>query len=1841
MRNLSVRFIKCVIGLSVALIAVSNCFNVLSNSPRLPGDDPSQRAVATTNQLNSNFSAPRSTVNGLFEQDREGVIGARAELATRASALSPFAPNITATKSHTPPGSANPGDTLTYTVVISNSGASDATGVNFSDTIDPNTTLVPGSVKASPIAVDDNYHTIGNVNISVPAAQGVVANDSNSGFGNLSVTKVNTTSVPGTASTANGSVTMNSDGSFSYIPNVAFRGPTDSFTYTLDNGSGSTDTATVTIAVNGLIWFVDTTAAPGGDGRLSTPFNCLVGPGCFDPVAADIADDNIFVYTGLYTGGLTLLSGQKLIGQGASQSLLMITGLSAPSGNNLLPSTGGANPTITSTANGVNLGSNNQIWGVTFGNKTGAGISGTNFGTLTVRDTTINGTGQALDLSTGTLDAIFQSISSVSSSSTGITVNAAAGSMSVTGATSVTSLTGVGVNLTNNTGTFTFSALNITNTTQKGLLATDNSNTITTTSGTISSTGAAAVEITRSSGTTPLAVSLTSVSANGGASGIVLTNTSGSLTITGGGTTTNGGDSSGGTIQNTTAAGISVNNATNLSLTNMNIHNTFRSGIDGTLVNGLTFAYGTIDRSGLDNALNPVDTGAGGVDVSNIGLNHIASGINNLSGTVSITHSIFTNAWYHGVDIYDESGTIGDLTISDNTLTSSTDTNQSKGVGIRVQTRGTALGAGGVTKASISTNSVNNYPSDSGIRISGGNATLGPQAILGVPGSGTNVFSITNNAVGGPNSATPMGSNGIETSMTGTGQAKFAITNNGTVAVPIRHFKGIGITCSGGNLAVVVATISGNFIDAGDNIFGSSGMSVGAQLGVGQAGSVAASIINNTVNNSDGNGIFAGASNSGNSANLIIQNNTVGAPRGGSAGIRVISGSSAGNTSVCLNISGNTTTGSGGNPGIAVRKQGTNASVNTFGIVGLTPSPANPNQTEDFVGTQNPGSAFGDPGFSNDGLRTVRCIVLSGSNFVSCGSFTVSSVLQEVAASSANPVSDDPSASSSSDDRDTLYAARGKGTYDKNDKELKQDELDWIVQAAIQRWSMVGLSPDELARLRAVSFEVADLSDGHLAVATPTGVRIDKKAVGYGWFFDQSPLEDSEFDVQVLDIERQTSELSPAHGKIDLLTVVMRELGTVYLQRKNRVPKQLRPLMQNTLSPAVRRMPAFNIPDRSSSRLGPGAAKSLNTKAIAPLPSPGTSDSPTAIPAVFNSTADLMPGSYGRNAKRIGYAAISPPVAALSPFSGETVNLSVGTIPPGKSVTIMFQVTINNPFPNGVCSVSNQGHVTGSNFGQVDTNIDVTPINKAPTIACPADIIKNTDPGVCTATATYTTPTGDGCPAPTVTCNPPSGFAFPKGITTVTCTATNGNLPNATCTFTVTVKDNEAPVCHLPANITQNNDAGACNAVVSYTATATDNCGTATINCTPASGSTFSKGTTTVNCTASDDSPDSADTNCSFTVTIKDTEAPVCHLPANIVTNNTANACSANVSYTATATDNCPGATISCSPSSGSPFNVGTTTVNCTASDTSTDSPDTNCSFTVTVRDTQAPTIGACPPNMSVTSSGGCQTVNYTPPTATDNCGSATVNCSPASGFCFPTGTTTVTCTASDTSPDSPNSSCSFTVTVVPCAITCPANITVGNSPGQCGATVTYSPNTNGGCGTIVCSPSSGSFFPVGTTTVTCTTTAGPSCSFTVTVNDTEGPHITVTTQPIELWPPNHKYHTINMSDLVASATDNCSGNLINSVVIASVSSDEPENSSGSGNTLNDIVIAANCKSVDLRAEREGGGNGRVYTIVLRVKDAAGNVGTASRTVTVPANQGGGPAVLGPGPGYTVTGTCP
>lgn len=84
------------------------------------------------------------------------------------------------------------------------------------------------------------------------------------------------------------------------------------------------------------------------------------------------------------------------------------------------------------------------------------------------------------------------------------------------------------------------------------------------------------------------------------------------------------------------------------------------------------------------------------------------------------------------------------------------------------------------------------------------------------------------------------------------------------------------------------------------------------------------------------------------------------------------------------------------------------------------------------------------------------------------------------------------------------------------------------------------------------------------------------------------------------------------------------------------------------------------------------------------------------------------------------------------------------------------------------------------------------------------------------------------------------------------------------------------------------------------------------------------------------------------------------------------------------------------------------------------------------------------------------------------------------------------------------------------CELTCPANVAVSNDAGQCGAVVNYpAPTTNGDCGPIVCTPPSGSFFPVGATPILCFEDAGEgggggsTCGFDVTVNDTQPPSIT------------------------------------------------------------------------------------------------------------------------------------
>ncbi len=193
------------------------------------------------------------------------------------------------------------------------------------------------------------------------------------------------------------------------------------------------------------------------------------------------------------------------------------------------------------------------------------------------------------------------------------------------------------------------------------------------------------------------------------------------------------------------------------------------------------------------------------------------------------------------------------------------------------------------------------------------------------------------------------------------------------------------------------------------------------------------------------------------------------------------------------------------------------------------------------------------------------------------------------------------------------------------------------------------------------------------------------------------------------------------------------------------------------------------------------------------------------------------------------------------------------------------------------------------------------------------------------------------------------------------------------------------------------------------------------------------------------------------------------------------------------------------------------------------------------------------------------------------------------------------------------------------CVLNCPDDITVSNDPGQCGAAVNFDiPAFTGNCGiTLTTSPENGSFFPVGTTAVTVTATrldgSSDSCTFDVTVNDTEVPVLSQpTTNPSTLWPPNHQMEDVTVNYTV---TDNCP-----LTCTLSVTSNEAIDGLGDGDTAPDWFVVDD-HHVQLRSERSGKGNGRIYTITTSCTDGTHTV-TKTSTVLVPKSMKGAWSVI-------------
>lgn len=128
--------------------------------------------------------------------------------------------------------------------------------------------------------------------------------------------------------------------------------------------------------------------------------------------------------------------------------------------------------------------------------------------------------------------------------------------------------------------------------------------------------------------------------------------------------------------------------------------------------------------------------------------------------------------------------------------------------------------------------------------------------------------------------------------------------------------------------------------------------------------------------------------------------------------------------------------------------------------------------------------------------------------------------------------------------------------------------------------------------------------------------------------------------------------------------------------------------------------------------------------------------------------------------------------------------------------------------------------------------------------------------------------------------------------------------------------------------------------------------------------------------------------------------------------------------------------------------------------------------------------------------------------------------------------------------------------------------------------------------------------------------------------NDRDPPRLTL--QTVVLWPPDHRYERIDVDDCIRRVEE-CDPDW--TAEIEWVSSDEPENGQGDGNT-NDDIVCVDDDTVRCRAERQGNGDGRVYTIKFEAKDRRNNRRDYYCKVVVPHDRGQGNQVVDSGAEY-------
>ncbi|HEX8480279.1 MAG TPA: Ig-like domain-containing protein, partial [Allosphingosinicella sp.] len=215
-----------------------------------------------------------------------------------------------------------------------------------------------------------------------------------------------------------------------------------------------------------------------------------------------------------------------------------------------------------------------------------------------------------------------------------------------------------------------------------------------------------------------------------------------------------------------------------------------------------------------------------------------------------------------------------------------------------------------------------------------------------------------------------------------------------------------------------------------------------------------------------------------------------------------------------------------------------------------------------------------------------------------------------------------------------------------DDNVLTTAELDQLVEAAIQRWIDAGATPEQVAAMRAVEFGIVDMAGIYVGSSTAGVINIDSDGAGYGWFVDSTPGEDGEFGGSGTSLTADAG--GAAAGKLDLLTVIMHELGHQIGLADDYASAHGDDLMYGYMNVGERRLPA-------------------------------SGDAHGAVP-----------GSVGATA------------FALTP-------VVVGTLPAGKTVDVFFNSTIASQTNQLITDLNNTATVSYDHDGNAGTpNLTVT-----------------------------------------------------------------------------------------------------------------------------------------------------------------------------------------------------------------------------------------------------------------------------------------------------------------------------------------------------------------------------------------------------------------------------------------------------------------------------------------------------------------------------------------------------